>query len=838
MPLKLPLTARLLIFFLLLPSALIGQGAVVQERGVKGPELIGTARETGRTTDKERHYTLELLDSEQGRYALRWMAEKRRAERRRADRQEGRSMETLPPAPRRQPYQIGDLEEFYVRNPVQSSDQSPVFDRKEFELKRTGEGVELWVESAELGPGRITETILDEIMDGLIRETPPFSIDPGLGVIGIGKEIFGDPPDVDGSGIIRILITEIEDGYNPPEQPVFIAGFFDPVNLVSPDVIPESNFADILYISSTPGIYREGNPFHHNRLNTVIHEFQHLIQANYAIQHMEAGEGGGISLFQNEGQSELAEILAGFEARAMNFLDSGREVSGNVEGAERWIYRFRQEEGGETVLYDYQRAQLLHSYLAERVGPLQAGSLTRSSRFNDAAYEEILSESGIPLSDFFTGFWLSAYGNNLVEGGPYGFSRPQFAGLQVSNPGRIYHAASQPWVRDHQEEIGFGGALYTQWFGVEELRLEILQGGGIHHHLLWRLPGESGYQEQTAGEGIWQLSGGPYEEIVLVSVNGTPNGERSTPEEVRTFTYHADWTPSGLVARQLSYHGEAGVQSPLPWDSLFSYAVRISPEFDGAVRNVSFTLNHHTNAVQGEGVAELVLREAVPTLDGTGWIPGEPIAAQPFTTHDVASGVNFIGVNSSEWLVEAGREYFISIELVEDRGGFYMEFLFDRGTPEPVPDDPRYYPPRTLFGERRDGVVRWGSLFFVDESETPPRERYNLNMLLSASVVGSPELEVPDFPDPPVSELFVLLPNYPNPSYGETVIEFSVPRPSELNITLHDLLGRQVREIFNGPATTGLHRLRVDASGLASGIYIFRMISPDGVQSRKMTLIR
>jgi parallel beta-helix repeat protein len=66
--------------------------------------------------------------------------------------------------------------------------------------------------------------------------------------------------------------------------------------------------------------------------------------------------------------------------------------------------------------------------------------------------------------------------------------------------------------------------------------------------------------------------------------------------------------------------------------------------------------------------------------------------------------------------------------------------------------------------------------------------------------------------------------NYPNPFNPVTTLAFVLPSASLVRLTLHDLLGREVREVRSGREDAGRHELTVDASGLPSGMYVGRLV--------------
>jgi len=83
----------------------------------------------------------------------------------------------------------------------------------------------------------------------------------------------------------------------------------------------------------------------------------------------------------------------------------------------------------------------------------------------------------------------------------------------------------------------------------------------------------------------------------------------------------------------------------------------------------------------------------------------------------------------------------------------------------------------------------------------------------------------------------------PNPARGWMTVSYRLDRACPVRLTLHDLAGRRVRTLVNGPALAGIHEVSFDAhdtilKALPSGIYFLRM-EADGVSStRQVTIVR
>jgi hypothetical protein len=83
-----------------------------------------------------------------------------------------------------------------------------------------------------------------------------------------------------------------------------------------------------------------------------------------------------------------------------------------------------------------------------------------------------------------------------------------------------------------------------------------------------------------------------------------------------------------------------------------------------------------------------------------------------------------------------------------------------------------------------------------------------------------------------------LYPNYPNPFNPSTNIHYTIPSYGKVSIKVYDILGREVSELVNEYKTAGKHSVAWNASGVASGIYIYRITINNISTSRKMLLLK
>ena len=80
--------------------------------------------------------------------------------------------------------------------------------------------------------------------------------------------------------------------------------------------------------------------------------------------------------------------------------------------------------------------------------------------------------------------------------------------------------------------------------------------------------------------------------------------------------------------------------------------------------------------------------------------------------------------------------------------------------------------------------------------------------------------------------------NYPNPFNPATKIRFSVPKTSDVNLLIYDILGNEIATLVNEVEQAGIYEVDFDASGLPSGIYFYRLTTPGFTQTKKMILLK
>lgn len=90
----------------------------------------------------------------------------------------------------------------------------------------------------------------------------------------------------------------------------------------------------------------------------------------------------------------------------------------------------------------------------------------------------------------------------------------------------------------------------------------------------------------------------------------------------------------------------------------------------------------------------------------------------------------------------------------------------------------------------------------------------------------------------PAPSDYSLKQNYPNPFNPSTQIEYSIPVAGHVSLSVFNTLGQQVATIFSGHQKAGNYVATFDASGLANGVYVYRLQSGNAALIKKLVLAK
>ena len=90
---------------------------------------------------------------------------------------------------------------------------------------------------------------------------------------------------------------------------------------------------------------------------------------------------------------------------------------------------------------------------------------------------------------------------------------------------------------------------------------------------------------------------------------------------------------------------------------------------------------------------------------------------------------------------------------------------------------------------------------------------------------------------------FALDGNYPNPFRTQTTLQFDLPEPVDVTLSVYDVMGRRVATLVDQSMPAGSHDIAwqgrgQDGQALASGVYFVRLTAGDRTATRRLTIVR
>ena len=421
-----------------------------------------------------------------------------------------------------QPPNLGDRQTFNVSETTWMT--------LEFELVDITTFYYLWVEVAELSNGNVQPSEISQFRSAMHDSTPSRSINPSQGIFANNHDVFGLPPNVDGDGLVDILMYDIGRGSGT------VIGYVSPSDLLSdlPDGV--GNSRDVLYLDSS-----EGTASFNTLFAVAAHEYTHLIHQAY----------GSDQPFISEGYAEYAIVMNGSFWRGINYTSSISEVS-------QPLFNWRTEGGPGAR--DYERGGLFFTYVANRVGHEAIGEMLRDEIKKGATgLDSVLAQHGSSLSDVILDFHTANFLNDQTEDVRFGYNEPErsFHHTFLTSPpinGEIPSTEGEGgFTKNFTETIEAGSVHYLRFSDVANFiyvydtpspipiflpvkRLRNRARALLQHH-----DGTFSFLEMDPSDTERTITG-EFDSITFVFVHENPNiaiGDQSSLE--------AAWTPLSFV---------------------------------------------------------------------------------------------------------------------------------------------------------------------------------------------------------------------------------------------------------------------------------------------------
>ena len=94
-----------------------------------------------------------------------------------------------------------------------------------------------------------------------------------------------------------------------------------------------------------------------------------------------------------------------------------------------------------------------------------------------------------------------------------------------------------------------------------------------------------------------------------------------------------------------------------------------------------------------------------------------------------------------------------------------------------------------------------------------------------------------------IPDVFALHQNYPNPFNPVTTLRYDLPENDHVNITIYDMLGRQVKTLVNQTHDAAYRSVIWDAANdygkpVSAGIYLYQIQAGEYISTKKMVLLK
>ncbi len=639
---------------------------------------------------------------------------------------------------------------------------------------------------------KVNQAAVDSVVNEFENKTPA---NPSMGIYQTDVNTFGNPPDVDNDPRIVILILDIKDGYNGTGG--YTAGYFSSTNEVP---TYGSNQAEIYYMDCNPTDLTTTDGLN-TALETCAHEFQHMINWNY---HQSSPEW----TFVNEGLSMAAEIVCGYPPEFPE-LYAGE--------SNYFLFGWRTNDN-TLVLNDYSRAQRFFMYWLDQFGP----GIFKYIVLDNANHGVVgagglgfaLKDDGqsLTLTQVFNNWLIANELNNKSVNQAWGYS---YTGLPNSVPKTFYN----PDVSE-TDTIQNYAAEYLTYTNSKNLNItfttsgspviKAIETGGSGSPRVVDVPLNSAFSDAAYGTTYSTIS------FVVIDTNLSGASEVSALDNI------VSYASTGTVISNVT---------ELKWDNTEPTGYYVWTTND--------TLCVTFDAYPGGRLDSIrvALRRA-GSITGGVWQSSGAINPSPFgqplavpITASINSTVSYpYPVPYSNWATVDLRSYNISTNQP-----FAVGFVVGSvpNTPGVMSTDYASSSPYHSFTylQTSDQVTTPGWYYITTNNAGDTIAIYLIRAYVSLVTGVQPEVEL-------TPREYSLAQNYPNPFNPSTTINFALPKAGRAKVVIYNQLGQQVAVAADENYSAGNHSINFNASGLASGIYYYRISAGGFVQTKKMVLLK
>ncbi len=137
----------------------------------------------------------------------------------------------------------------------------------------------------------------------------------------------------------------------------------------------------------------------------------------------------------------------------------------------------------------------------------------------------------------------------------------------------------------------------------------------------------------------------------------------------------------------------------------------------------------------------------------------------------------------------------------------------------------------TIYGREPAASVMLDEIYFTYDPNFIANDN-NVTIAKSDNSINNNNLDIEK------PENYQLSQNFPNPFNPTTTIKFSIPQDGMVSLKVYNILGAEVVSLIDEEKSAGTYNVLFDASNLASGIYLYKLITPNFIQTKKMLLVK
>ena len=796
--------------------------------------------------------------------------------------QEARALGLLPVAKTAISYEIGSEKEFNVLTDL--STDTPDWETLRFTLVDESDVVNLWIANDQQGVA--SEEELAQITAYVNSETPEESWNSEKGLVENSNDIFGDPPDSpDADGKVDILLFDIEEG----NDDCCVLGYFTWQDL-DPNPDPgEANAANVLYVDLPQGLIRGVASLG----GTITHEYQHLIHSAY-----QSGPGSELT-FVNEGLSEWAEILNGFPPRTVRYLNDPEEIRVRLltwrrQGTVRQVEHDYQRSGLFTTYIADRIGPEATGSIVRAKCPSGVNYCPRGSWLTGVfGYDLILGEHDLTTADIVADFHTTNFVNDAGVDAKYAYKSPFRQDLRAV-PTVTVDTEVEPAPSETTVNVSSGAVDYLTWENVTNLELEIRDfedagggggGGGTDARIAAGASNRSDLslrlftETETGAKQLVDLDpetqehtvSGEYARVTLIVANTRVSASSSAASIKLDIT--GNWGGAAFDVTTVAY--ETGQNQDrvflggnaedimaqvyvVPSGSRLA-AVFVAPVYDnqysnstvpdGAPRdftlkvwNVRWEVLERTNSL-GQVLESWRLPFPKDELYSVDVDESPTTSHMTFNRPPAPATYSFLRVNlpaDEEALSTLPDSVFIGL-VNKGTDNNYLSATLARST---VQDTLAYW-----YHKIGTNPIRWNPMARLrlcrkETRDCDPDDDEDGWLPLAGQVFPIRARFLtplgPVSTDDPV-ELpsdVRLAQNYPNPFNPSTSISWTQPVPDRVRLSVYNLLGQNMATLADGLRPAGEHEVRLDASGWASGVYVYVLETGAHMLTRHMVLLK